>query len=146
MTFIIRKLLILYIKSFKPINSFNLISLFIIFISYILLFISFINKSNFLIKVKFINDIISLNVKVNKRVIWFNNLRIINVNLLIIKNFFNYSDYHLFIFKVIITIINKGKLINIKAIFNTGVKLSYISLNIVLKFEILITYNIKITL
>ena len=72
--FIIRKSLILYIKSFKPINSFNLTLLFIIFIFYILLFISFINKNNLLIKTESINDIISLNVKVNKRVIWFNNL------------------------------------------------------------------------
>jgi hypothetical protein len=43
--------------------------LFIIFISYILLFISFINKDVFLIKVKFINNIISLNIKLNKRII-----------------------------------------------------------------------------
>jgi hypothetical protein len=69
LTFIIYKLLILYIKPFKPTNSFSLTSLFIIFISYILLFISFINKSNFLIKVKSINNIISFNVKLNKRVI-----------------------------------------------------------------------------
>ena len=60
---------VLYIKSFKPINSFNLISLFIIFIFYILLFVSFINKNNLLIKVKSINDIISFNVKLNKKVV-----------------------------------------------------------------------------
>ena len=69
LTFIIYKSLILYIKSFKPISSLNLTSLFIIFISYILLFISFINKSNFLIKVEFISDIISFNIKLNKRVV-----------------------------------------------------------------------------
>jgi hypothetical protein len=67
--FIIYKLLDLYNKSFKPISSFSPISLFIIFISYILLFVSFINKSNFLIKAKFINDIISFNIKLNKRVV-----------------------------------------------------------------------------
>jgi len=33
-----------------------------------------------------------------------------------------------------------------RAIFDTGVKVSYISLNVVLKFEIPITYNIKIAL
>jgi len=70
----IRKSSILYIKSFKPISSFNLTLFFIIFISYILLSVSFINKNNFLIKVKFINDIISFNIKLNKRVVWFNNL------------------------------------------------------------------------
>jgi len=69
LTFIIRKLLVLYIKFFKPTNSFSLTSLFIIFISYILLFVSFINKSNLLIKTKSINDIISFNVKLNKRVV-----------------------------------------------------------------------------
>ena len=66
---IIRKSLILYIKSFKPTNSLSPISLFIIFISYILLSVSFINKGNLLIKVKFISDIISFNVKLSKRVV-----------------------------------------------------------------------------
>jgi hypothetical protein len=46
--------------------------------------------------------------------------------------------------KVIITLISKGKLINIKAILNTKAKVSIISFNIALKFKILITYNIKI--
>jgi len=74
LTFIIYKSSILYIRSFKPISSLSLISLFIISISYILLFISFINKSNLLIKARFINDIISFNVKLSKKVIEFNNL------------------------------------------------------------------------
>ena len=65
----IYKSLISYIKSFKPINSLNLTLLFIIFISYIFLFISLINKSNLLIKARFISDIISFNIKLNKRVI-----------------------------------------------------------------------------
>jgi hypothetical protein len=72
--FTIYKSLNSYNKSFKSINSFNLTSLFIISISYILLFISFINKSNLLIKAKFINNIISFNIKLKKRVIWFNSL------------------------------------------------------------------------
>jgi hypothetical protein len=46
--------------------------------------------------------------------------------------------------KVIITLVSKGKLINIKAILNTKAKVSIISLNIALRFKILITYNIKI--
>ena len=73
-------------------------------------------------------------------------LRIVDVNSLIIKNFFNYSDYHSLIFKVIIIIINKSKLIDIKVIFNIRIKVSYISFNIVLRFTILITYNIKIAI
>jgi hypothetical protein len=69
LTSIIYKSSILFNKSFNPTNSFNLILLFIIFISYILLFISLINKSNLLIKAEFINNIISFNIKLNKRVI-----------------------------------------------------------------------------
>jgi hypothetical protein len=45
--------------------------------------------------------------------------------------------------KVIITLISRGKLINIKAILNTKAKVSIISLNIALRFKILITYSIK---
>ena len=65
----IRKSSVPYIKSFKPTSSLNLTSLFIISISYILLSVSLINKSNLLIKAGFINDIISFNVKLNKRVV-----------------------------------------------------------------------------
>ena len=46
--------------------------------------------------------------------------------------------------KVIITLINKGKLINIRVIFNIKAKVSIISFNIALKFKILIIYNTKI--
>ena len=69
-----------------------------------------------------------------------------DVNPLVIENFFNYSDYHSLIFKVIIIIVDKGKLIDIRAILDTGAEVSYISLDAVLKFKILITYNIKIAL
>jgi hypothetical protein len=48
--------------------------------------------------------------------------------------------------KVIITLVNKSKLINIRVIFNIKVEVSVISLNIALRFKILITYNIKISL
>jgi len=65
----IRKSSVPYIKSFKPTSSLNLTSLFIIFISYILLSVSLINKDNLLIKVRSISNIISLNVKLNKRVV-----------------------------------------------------------------------------
>jgi hypothetical protein len=48
--------------------------------------------------------------------------------------------------KVIITLVNKSKLINIRVIFNIKVEVSVISLNIALRFKILITYSIKISL
>jgi hypothetical protein len=48
--------------------------------------------------------------------------------------------------KVIIILISRGKLANIRVILNTKAKVSVISLNIALRFEILITYNIKIAL
>jgi len=69
LTSTIRKSSVPYIKSFKPTSSLNLTSLFIISISYILLSVSLINKSNLLIKAGFINDIISFNVKLNKKVV-----------------------------------------------------------------------------
>jgi hypothetical protein len=43
--------------------------------------------------------------------------------------------------KVIITLVGRGKLANIRAIFNIGAEVSVISLNIALRFEILITYS-----
>jgi len=46
-------------------------------------------------------------------------LRIVDVNPLVIKNFFNYSDYHSSILKVIITIVSKGKLIDVRVILDT---------------------------
>jgi hypothetical protein len=47
-------------------------------------------------------------------------------------------------FKVIIIIISRSKLINIRVILNTKAEVNIISLNIALRFKILITYNIKI--
>jgi len=70
----------------------------------------------------------------------------VDVNPLVIENFFNYSDYHSFILKVIITITDRGKLTDIRVILNTGAEVSYISLDAVLKFEISITYSTRITL
>jgi hypothetical protein len=48
--------------------------------------------------------------------------------------------------KVIIIIINKSKLINIRVILNTKIKVNIISPNATLRFKILITYNTKIAL
>ena len=48
--------------------------------------------------------------------------------------------------KVIIILAGRSKLINIRAILNIKAEVSIISLNIALRFKILIIYNIKITL
>jgi hypothetical protein len=47
--------------------------------------------------------------------------------------------------KVIITLVSRGKLVNIRVILNTKAKVSIISFNIALRFKILITYNTTIT-
>jgi hypothetical protein len=48
--------------------------------------------------------------------------------------------------KVIITLVDRGKLANIRVIFNIKAKVSVISLNIALRFKILITYSTGIAL
>jgi hypothetical protein len=75
-----------------------------------------------------------------------NDLQIININLLVIKNYSSYLNYYSSTLKVIITIIGRGKLTNIRAILNTRAEVSYISLNAVLRFKILITYSTRIAL
>jgi hypothetical protein len=45
--------------------------------------------------------------------------------------------------KVIIILVGKGKLTNIKAILNTKAKVSIISLNIALRFKVPIIYSIR---
>jgi hypothetical protein len=48
--------------------------------------------------------------------------------------------------KVIITLVGRGKLANIRATLNTRAKVSVISLNVALRFKIPITYSIGIAL
>jgi hypothetical protein len=48
--------------------------------------------------------------------------------------------------KVIITLVSRGKLTNIRVTLNIKAKVSIISLNIALRFEILITYSTRIAL
>jgi hypothetical protein len=48
--------------------------------------------------------------------------------------------------KVVITIVDKSKLANIRAILNIGAEVSIIFLDIIVKFKIPITYNIGIAL
>ena len=73
-------------------------------------------------------------------------LQIIDVNPLVIKNYSGYSDHYSPAPKVIITIAGRGKLTNVRATLNTRVEVSYISLDAVLRFKILITYNTRIAL
>jgi predicted metalloprotease with PDZ domain len=75
-----------------------------------------------------------------------NDLRIVDVNLLVIKNYSGYLDHYSPAPKVIITIAGRGKLINIRATLDTRAEVSCISLNIVLRFKILITYSTRIAL
>jgi hypothetical protein len=75
-----------------------------------------------------------------------NDLWIINVNLLVIKNFSSYLDYYSPTLKVIITIVGRGKLTNMRAILDIRVEVSCISLNAVLRFKIPITYSTRIAL
>jgi len=46
----------------------------------------------------------------------------------------------------VITLTRRAKLIDIRAILNTRVKVSVIILNITIRFEILITYSLEIAL
>ena len=75
-----------------------------------------------------------------------NDLQIININPLVIKNYSSYLDYYSPAPKVIITIISRGKLADIRATLNTRIEVSYISLNVVLRFKIPITHSTKIAL
>jgi hypothetical protein len=70
----------------------------------------------------------------------------VDINPLVIENFSGYSDYHSLILKVIITIVGRGKLIDVRVILDTGAEVSYISLDAVLRFEIPITYSTGIAL
>ena len=73
-------------------------------------------------------------------------LWIIDINLLVIKNYSGYLDYYSPTPKVIITIVGRGKLTNVRVILDTRAEVSCISLNAVLRFKILITYSIRIAL
>jgi hypothetical protein len=75
-----------------------------------------------------------------------NDLRIIDVNPLVIENYSGYSDHYSLAPKVIITIAGRGKLINIRVILDTKAEVSYISLDVVLRFKILITHSTRIAL
>ena len=74
LTSTIRKSSVPYIKSSKPTSSLSPTSLSIISISYILLSVSSINESNLLVKAGSVSNIISLSVKLSKRIVWSSSL------------------------------------------------------------------------
>ena len=57
-----------------------------------------------------------------------------------------YTDYYSVMPKVIITLASRAKLTNIRVILNTSTKVSIITLDTILWFEILITYSSSIVL
>jgi hypothetical protein len=61
-----------------------------------------------------------------------------------LKNFSSYLDYYLSMPKVVITIVGKSKLANIRAILNIGAEVSIIFLDIAVRFKILIIYSMEI--
>jgi hypothetical protein len=63
-----------------------------------------------------------------------------------LENFSSYLDYYLLIPKVIIIIAGRSKLANIRVILDIGAEVNIISLNIAIRFKILITYSIRIAL
>ena len=79
-------------------------------------------------KIKILESKIRLDKLIFKELIQ----KIVNINLLAIKNFLEYLDYYLLISKVIITLISKGKLTNIRVTLNIKAEVNIIILNIIL--------------
>jgi len=65
---------------------------------------------------------------------------------LFVKNFSRYLDYYLPTPKVIITLIRRAKLANIRAILNIGAEASVITLDTTKRFKILVTHSLGIAL
>jgi hypothetical protein len=63
-----------------------------------------------------------------------------------LKNFSGYLDYYLPMPKVVITIAGRSKLANIRAILNMEAEVNIISLDVIVRFKILIIYSIGIAL
>jgi hypothetical protein len=63
-----------------------------------------------------------------------------------LKNFSGYLDYYLPMPKVVIIIAGRSKLANVRAILDMGAEVSVISLDIVVRFKIPITYSMGIVL
>src|SRR2546423_4499589 len=61
---------------------------------------------------------------------------------LVIENFSGYLDYHSPTPKVIITLLGRAKLVNVRAMLNTGAEVSVITLDAVKRFKILVTHSL----
>ena len=68
------------------------------------------------------------------------------VYLKFIETYFRYLDYYSLTSKMMITMTRRAKLIDVKVIFNTKVKVNVIILNVAMCFKILITYSLGIAL
>src|SRR6266536_6058109 len=71
---------------------------------------------------------------------------ITEVSPLVVENFSSYLDYHLPTPKVIITLIGRAKLADVRATLDTGVEVSVIILDVAKRFEILVTYSLGMAL
>src|SRR6266536_5390226 len=60
---------------------------------------------------------------------------------LVVENFSSYSDYYSPTPKVIIILTGRAKLADVRAILDTGVEVSVITLDAAKRFEILVTYS-----
>ena len=65
---------------------------------------------------------------------------------LFVKNFSRYLDYYLPTPKVIITLIGRAKLANVRATLNIGAEVSVITLDTAKRFKILVTHSLGIAL
>ncbi len=63
-----------------------------------------------------------------------------------VKSYSRYLDYYLLTPKVVITLTRRAKLTDIRAILNTRVEVSVITLNATIRFEIPITYSLGMAL
>src|SRR2546421_8068710 len=71
---------------------------------------------------------------------------VIELSPLFVKNFSRYLDYYLPTPKVIITLIGRAKLANVRATLNIGVEVSVITLDAAKRFKILVTHSLGIAL
>src|SRR6266536_4430484 len=71
---------------------------------------------------------------------------ITEVSPLVVENFSSYSDYYLPTPKVIITLIVRAKLADVRATLDIGVEVSVITLDAAKRFEILVTYSLGMAL
>ncbi len=71
---------------------------------------------------------------------------ITKLSLLVIENFSSYLDYYLLTPKVIIILIRRAKLVNVRAILNIEVEVSVIILDTTKRFKILVIYSLRIVL